>query len=416
MSNLAPYSWDTDALETDPSAIDITQNLFPEYIKEVVHLSFGRYPSSLIIRLNCSSIPELKPPRFVYTPLHGVGMHIFDQIIYSIGFEGQLTPVAVQASPDPSFPTVKFPNPEEKGALDLAIQTATEEEISLVLANDPDADRFCAAEQVNGQWHIFTGNELGIIFAHHVFMQYKSLSDFDIRKLAMLSSAVSSKMLRSMAKKEGFHHQETLTGFKWLGNVSLDLVKEGYVVPYAFEEAIGFMFGDIVRDKDGICAAAVFLKVVIDLYERNQTVFGLLEELYERYGWFASRNWYVRCEPGAMTRAFHRLRHFHSDEKRIKYIDKLGENKVVWINDVSLGFDSRKDRVLPEDKSVAPSSEMITFEFEDEIVMTLRGSGTEPKLKYYIEAKGLSMEEAQRKATNLETALKGVLSQFGLEA
>src|SRR5271169_2066094 len=99
----------------------------------------------------------------------------------------------------------------------------------------------------------------------------------------MLSSAVSSKMLRSMAEREGFHHEETLTGFKWMGNKSLDLVKQGYIAPYAFEEAIGYMFGDIVRDKDGIAAATVFLSLVQKIYERGQTILQLLNELYEKY-------------------------------------------------------------------------------------------------------------------------------------
>jgi phosphoglucomutase len=98
----------------------------------------------------------------------------------------------------------------------------------------------------------------------------------------MLSSAVSSKMLQSMAKKEGFHHEETLTGFKWMGNISLELVTRGYDAPYAFEEAIGYMFSDIVRDKDGIAAATVFLSLVVEIYGRNQTVSQLLTQLYER--------------------------------------------------------------------------------------------------------------------------------------
>jgi phosphoglucomutase len=99
----------------------------------------------------------------------------------------------------------------------------------------------------------------------------------------MLSSAVSSKMLQSMAEREGFHHEETLTGFKWMGNKSLDLVEQGYIAPYAFEEAIGYMFGDIVRDKDGIAAATVFLDLVKEVYERGQTILQLLNELYEKY-------------------------------------------------------------------------------------------------------------------------------------
>ena len=98
----------------------------------------------------------------------------------------------------------------------------------------------------------------------------------------MLSSAVSSKMLRSMAKNEGFHHEETLTGFKWMGNKSLDLVARGYDASYAFEEAIGYMFGDIVRDKDGIAAATVFLSLVVEIYGRNQKINELLIQLYEK--------------------------------------------------------------------------------------------------------------------------------------
>src|SRR5579859_4469043 len=98
----------------------------------------------------------------------------------------------------------------------------------------------------------------------------------------MLSSAVSSKMLRSMAQKEGFHHEETLTGFKWMGNKSLDLVRQGYIALYAFEEAIGYMFGDIVRDKDGIAAATMFLSIVVEVYERKGTILQLLEELYQK--------------------------------------------------------------------------------------------------------------------------------------
>jgi phosphoglucomutase len=175
----------------------------------------------------------------------------------------------------------------------MAISLANQQNISLVLSNDPDADRFCAAERLeNNSWHIFTGNEMGIILAHHIFQRYKS-DHFDLctpllfksneAKLAMLSSAVSSKMLRNMAEKEGFHHEETLTGFKWMGNKSLDLTEKGYVAPFAFEEAIGYMFGDIVRDKDGIAAATVFLRVVIDTYSQNQTIHQLLEGLYQRY-------------------------------------------------------------------------------------------------------------------------------------
>jgi phosphoglucomutase len=307
----------------------------------------------------------------------------------------------------------------------MAIALAHAKDIPLVIANDPDADRFCAAERLSDKsWHIFSGNEIGIILAHYVFQQYKS-AKFELStstlalsnkaKLAMLSSAVSSKMLRSMAEKEGFHHEETLTGFKWMGNKSLDLIEQGYTAPYAFEEAIGYMFGDIVRDKDGIAAATVFLRLVIELYSQHQTVSEYLESLYNRYflsvlclfryGYFASQNSYVRCEdPNLMTTMFYNLR--HHENKDLSYIPSIDGYKITRIKDVSLGYDSKVDIKLALDKSISPSSEMITFDLDDGTVMTLRGSGTEPKLKYYIESVGSSMEEACSKAHSVETALK----------
>ena len=238
----------------------------------------------------------------------------------------------------------------------------------------------------------------------------------------MLSSAVSSKMIRSMAQKERFHHEETLTGFKYMANKALELQGQGYEAPYAFEEAIGYMFSDIVRDKDGIAAAALFLRIVAKVYNEGQTILELLNELYERsteissnadsrYGYFASRNSYFRCEdPTLMIRAFHALRHTDS---QLSYIRQFGSYDVVRIKDISLGYDSQKDG-LPQDKAVSPSSEMITFELKNGVVMTLRGSGTEPKLKYYIEAKATSALEAEKRAEDVEEALKIVVEGVGM--
>jgi phosphoglucomutase len=131
-----------------------------------------------------------------------------------------------------------------------------------------------------------------------------------------------------------------------------------------------------------------------------------------RYGYFASQNSYVRCEdPALMTMTFHKLRH---QSTGLSYINQFGRYTVTRIKDVSLTYDSRKDR-LPMDKAVSPSSEMITFELDDETVMTLRGSGTEPKLKYYIESRGTSMVEAKSKAEGVEAALHDLFKSYGLE-
>jgi len=178
-----------------------------------------------------------------------------------------------------------------------------------------------------------------------------------------------------------------------------------------------------VRDKDGVAAATVFLRLATEVYSRGQTILHLLEELYQmyvtlettvdrRYGYFASRNSYVICEdPRLMTAAFDKLRHYTSQRS---YITSFGKTRITRIKDISLGYDSKVDDKVPEDKSLSPSSEMISFELEDGTIMTLRGSGTEPKLKNYIESKGTSMLEAESKAEAVEKKLLSVFQDLGL--
>lgn len=215
--------------------------------------------------------------------------------------------VEEQAKPNPDFPTVKFPNPEEKGAMDLAIKTADAHSLSLIVATDPDADRLAVAEMVH-HWHQFTGNQLGVLFASHILSTYPVSKDRS--RLAMLCSAVSTGMLQVMAEVEGFHFQETLTGFKWLGNVALDLKNGGYDAVYAFEEAIGYMFSDVVHDKDGISAAAVFLAASARWQnEEDLTPWGKLQQLSKKYGYFEDANTYlISPDPETTNRVFADIR------------------------------------------------------------------------------------------------------------
>ncbi|KAA6429978.1 MAG: phosphoglucomutase 2 [Trebouxia sp. A1-2] len=218
---------------------DVTSS---ELVKDPLHMVTQRYYYALQQDLsfrprqdNCKAAPV------VYTPLHGVGL-----------------PWVQKALPDPDFPTLTFPNPEEgPGVLDLAFATARAHGAKLVLANDPDADRFAAAEQdpQTGAWRIFSGNEIGILLAHWLWCCWRrDHMDNDPACVVMLASAVSSKMLQAMAQEERFKFDETLTGFKWLGHRALELQQAGFTPLFAFEEAIGFMFAGApgsIKDKDG---------------------------------------------------------------------------------------------------------------------------------------------------------------------
>ena len=290
MENLEPISWDFQ--RSSPLLNPILHSMRPIYRSGV---------SAYLLMKDTHHIPL-----FIYTPMHGVGLSYMKDMLdasstnVSSTSPGKISQrmelVKEQADPDPEFPTVRFPNPEEGGALDLAKATANRSRCNLIIANDPDADRFAAAEKVNQEWHQFTGDEVGVLLAYHIFSKLKNKpTEDDI----MLLSAVSSTNLARIAAHEGFTVVETLTGFKWLGNEARRLAKEGKRVHFAYEEALGYMFPQIVHDKDGVVAAGMFLKACTEWGSPYQK----LQRLYQRYGYFHTLNTYWRSPDVATTRA-----------------------------------------------------------------------------------------------------------------
>jgi len=332
---------------------------------------------------NLVTTPKLSSS-FVYTPIHGVGLEILDKC-FKAAFSGYTMEVVhEQAFPDPKFPTVKFPNPEEKGALDLSISTAEKLGYKLVIANDPDADRFSTAVKTKGgDWQQLTGNEIGFLFAMY-FIEEVVPQD-QLSNTYLLNSTVSSQILKAMAEKKGFHFQDTLTGFKWIGNRAIDLQNEGYSVPFAYEEAIGFMF-NLVSDKDGVAAAMIWLQLYELWFVDGKTdVIEKLQQGYEKYGWFKEYNGYYRLDDLNKTKEiFDTVRGGYTS-----YPDTIGLFTAVEWRDLTVGFETGTEGnvpILPIDHK----SQMITgvlSDGKDTVRFTCRGSGTEPKLKVYIEGR-----------------------------
>lgn len=247
---------------------------------------------------------------------------------------------------------------------------------------------------------MLTGNQIGVLIASEMIQS----SDAS-KQRALLSSAVSSRMLESMGKIENIHWEETLTGFKWLGNRALTLKERGYDVILAYEEALGFMPYDLVYDKDGILSMTVLLRLAKALYSEDKTLFSELERLYEKYGFFSSANsYFVMREPSEVRTLMAALRQ--------PYPSSLGNRKVVRVRDLTTGFDSSTEDKRPT-LPVSEESEMITFWFDpaddaqfDTATMTIRGSGTEPKLKYYIEAQAKDTTAASKAALDIEKELR----------
>lgn len=414
--NLQPWEddWNWDA--TLQKGLD-TEKL--EYVKDDMTKLYIKNMSKLLINGSVFLGQELKKPWFVYTPMHGVGYEIFNSIAEQLlGLkDGQdYLSVVEQVLPNPSFPTVSFPNPEERGALDNAIKLAEKNGILLVVANDPDADRFSVAVKnvKSGEWNQLTGNEIGYLFAKYHFDTYKQLpKEFQkLHPLALLNSTVSSQMIKHMAQKENFYYEETLTGFKWIGNCARDLEKKGYYVPFGYEEAIGYMFTAMEHDKDGISATVAFLKAYCNwLQEKNQYPQEILEEGFRKYGIFKEYNgYYIVKDPSMMKKVFDYIRFEYDPTSR--YPQKIGDLfQVTYFRDLTCGFQSD----TPDHKPllfVDPKSEMITVgakiigKDNKSIRLTMRGSGTEPKLKIYIEVRSNSEDDAKTLAKTVWDTLR----------
>uniref|UniRef100_A0A673CDL4 Phosphoglucomutase 2 n=1 Tax=Sphaeramia orbicularis TaxID=375764 RepID=A0A673CDL4_9TELE len=364
--NLEPWpeSWNTEEALKSSLLKDPYQDINTQYFKAIQN-------------------SEVK---IVHTSVHGVG-HAFVQSAFKAFDLHPPYAVEEQKDPDPEFPTVKYPNPEEgEGVLTLSFALAEKEGATVVLANDPDADRLAMAEkQESGQWRVFTGNELGALLGWWVFHCWKQQnSDAGaVKNLYMLSSTVSSKILRAIALKEGFHFEETLTGFKWMGNRARDLLDQGKTVLFAFEEAIGYMCSPSVLDKDGVSAAAIAGEMISYLATTNTSLSQKLAGIFEEYGYHISKNSYFICHDQDVIRSlFERLRNYSG--KKDSYPVECGRFSISAVRDLTTGYDSNQ----PDNKAILPtssSSQMITFTFSNGGVATMRTSGTEPKIKYYTE-------------------------------
>ncbi|KAI9892661.1 MAG: Phosphoglucomutase-3 [Vezdaea aestivalis] len=335
-------------------------------------------------------------PEFVYTPLHGVGQFPMDYVTTCAGIGKKMHRVDLQMEPDPDFPTVKFPNPEEDGALDLALEEADAEKINLVLANDPDADRLAVAEKVNGDWIQFSGNQVGMLLAAYIFETHRNLD----RKLAIFTSTVSTGMVGIMAEKEGVYFEETLTGFKWMGSRAFQLEASGEPwTVFAFEEALGYMFGDVCFDKDGVAAALFFLSGASRWMEVEKlTPWAKLQQLYEKYGHFEDANTFVRCSDlESIDKTFSMIR---SRSKGLDEPKSVAGIPVIYWRDLTRGYESSTEGNKPN-LPVDATTQMITCELKNGVRFTIRASGTEPKIKYYIEGRGETAKEAKTAAMDI---------------
>jgi phosphomannomutase len=317
-----------------------------------------------------------------YTALHGVGERFVRAALARAGLG--IESVAEQASPDPDFPSVTFPNPEEPGAMDMVCALAQRLGADLAIANDPDADRLAvAARDRDGRLRTLTGNELGALLAEHRLR----VDDAPGARL-VLSSIVSSPMIAAIAQRHGAIWEPTLTGFKWICNRALQLERErGARFVFGFEEALGYCVGTLVRDKDGISTAVEVASLAACLREDGRTLHDLLEALFRAHGVHRSTQLSLRVEGSA---GLSRIRAWMAGA-RSHPPDVLGGHRLRAVVDLLDG----SVRGEPSFRAVLPASDALLWELEGGQRIMLRPSGTEPKLKAYLDVRvPVSSDEA----------------------
>ena len=314
--------------------------------------------------------------KIVYTAMHGVGTETLEKAFAKAGFPNLIL-VTEQAQPDPDFPTVAFPNPEEPGAIDLALAKAREVGADLVIANDPDADRCAAAvNDPNGGWRMLRGDELGVIFGEWIARSHPGGS--------FGNSIVSSSALRKIAAHYVIDFKEVLTGFKWLAKIE-DLA-------FGYEEAIGYAVDSkTVNDKDGISAALFLAQIATDLNAQGKTLVDLLNEVWARHGFHGTEQISIRV----------------SDMSRItELLAGLRKNPPSQI--AGRNVDSIDDLAAPKDG--LPPTDGLRIWLAGGIRIIIRPSGTEAKMKCYIEVITKDAESANKLLNELRQPLKEFLS------
>lgn len=315
---------------------------------------------------------------YVYTAMHGVGYEVLSKTLAKAELP-QPHVVAEQVWPDGTFPTVNFPNPEEKGALDLAIKVAKENNAEFIIANDPDADRLAVAvPDAKGNWKPLHGNVIGCYLGWYLAKQYHAQG----KKGVLACSLVSSPALAEIAKKYGFDSEETLTGFKYIGKVNGLL--------FGFEEALGYLVDpDKVRDKDGISAAIVFLDLVRSLKKEGKTLADYAADFTKEFGAYVSGQISIRV----------------SDLSEIgKLMSALRNNPPAEVG----GF---KVATFLDHTKTDRQSDILVFVLENGSRLIARPSGTEPKIKFYLDARGTDPKNADEVLAQFDESVRTLLRQ-----
>jgi len=326
------------------------------------------------------AIQRQKDLKIVYSPIHGTGITLVPKALEQFGFTN-LTIVEEQAKPDGNFPTVVYPNPEEKEALTLALAKAAEIDADLVLATDPDADRVGIAVKNNeGKFILLNGNQTGSLLINYMLSVWDEKGKLTGNEY-IVSTIVTTPLIIEIAKSRNVDFFETLTGFKWIGAIMTRLEgKKTFIV--GGEESYGYLVGDLVRDKDAVVSCAFIAEMTAYYKDKGSSLYQALLDMYQKYGFYKEK--LVSLTKKGKTGAEEikaMMERFRTNTPL-----SLGGSKVVILKDYELGKET--DVVAGTSKVLDyPKSDVLQFVTEDGCIVSARPSGTEPKIKFYCSVK-----------------------------
>lgn len=342
-----------------------------------------------------------KELKVVYTPLHGTGNTIAERLLNEIGIENVYV-VPEQKEPNGEFPTVSYPNPEDRNAFKLALDLANKVDADVVLATDPDADRLgiFAKDSKTGKYMEYTGNMSALLIAEYRIEQMKEKNILPENGM-VITTVVSSNLTKAISKYYGLDCIEVLTGFKNIGRIMRqEEEKNGKKYVFGFEESYGCLIGDYARDKDGIAAVMALCEAACYYREKGKTLWDAMEDIYKKYGYYKETQVSIVMEGSEGAEKIKNM----MTEMRNTPVEKIGEYKVLTFKDIEK--DVVKNMITGEEKTTGlPKSNVLYYELEDDNWCCIRPSGTEPKIKLYMGVKGTSESDANEKLEALKNAM-----------
>ena len=354
--------------------------------------------------VNQKAIDETqKDIKIVYTPLHGTGNIPVQTILKELGFEIVYV-VKEQAEPDGNFPTVDYPNPEDSKAFKLALELAKEKDADIVLANDPDADRLgvYAKNQETREYVQFNGNMTGNLIAEYILSQKQANGTLP-NNGAVIKTIVSSNLTDAIAKAYNVKLFSTLTGFKNIAKIIRGFEENNneYECLYSYEESYGCIIGTHARDKDGIVAVMTLCEAACYYKQKGMTLWDAMLAMYEKYGYYKEKQFSITLKgsEGAeqIKQMMEKMRNQPATEIAGEKVISFGDYQVQNIHNNETGEDTNTN---------LPKSNVLYFDLTNDSWCCVRPSGTEPKIKFYMGVKGTSIEDADKKLEEIETAMK----------